>query len=305
MSFIKNKRFVNIICTILGVVIISATGIMSQAKEIEKAEYSVKNESSLDTISEECNNIIELISNEYGLSKLSNENWEVYQIKMKTYLDNANKPRWYNETNKDYAKLACFFDTYENGKRSIIKSDIESRINKKIKTKNIYNEKLATEYAKKFAIKANEKQFKTCEFDCTNFVSQAVYMGGKNMDDKWYAKPGILNKKIFAKYSMEWCNADYFVDYFGTYMTFDNHKDFAANIKTGDIIIYDMQSDDDWDHVGYVTENKVYNENIGYADYKVAQHSRYYHDWASSDNNGWDEMEVNYKNITFAIVRIK
>ena len=75
----------------------------------------------------------------------------------------------------------------------------------------------------------------------------------------------------------------------GVGYTTTNNSLFSANIKKGDFIAADYEKDGDWNHMGFVTSKKTSKTN-GYYDYKVAQHTKNYHAWASSSTNSWEKI---------------
>ena len=104
---------------------------------------------------------------------------------------------------------------------------------------------------------------------------------------------------------MPWCNADYFVKYFGTNDVYDSFEEMTQAVNVGNVIAYDLTNDNDWDHVGYVIDKRNYSAELGYCDIEVAQHSRDYCLWASDSQNGWDKVMDNYENAVFTNVSFK
>ena len=94
-------------------------------------------------------------------------------------------------------------------------------------------------------------------------------------------------------HSQSWTVADVFARYMGIGYTTSSHTSFSENIRKGDYIAADFDSDGDWDHMGFVTD---YNARAAcystgdFNDYKVAQHTNNYHRWTSSSNNNWDTI---------------
>ncbi len=89
-------------------------------------------------------------------------------------------------------------------------------------------------------------------------------------------------------HSRSWSMVDKFCRYHGVVLARVNHTNFTAHIYAGNIIALDYSNDGDWDHMGYVTEADNYVGSYGYYDYKVAQHTSNYHEWASNDANSWE-----------------
>lgn len=65
-------------------------------------------------------------------------------------------------------------------------------------------------------------------------------------------------------------------------------------MKVGEVVGVDYARDGDCDHTGFVSEVASKEEWHGskyYRDYKIAQHTRDYHEWASSELNDWETAE--------------
>jgi hypothetical protein len=77
-------------------------------------------------------------------------------------------------------------------------------------------------------------------------------------------------------------------------------------VKAGDFIAYDRTSDGSFDHIGDVTKRGSAKKitKWGYRNFKVAQHTRDYHEWVSSSDNGWENILSNYPKATLGIIRI-
>ena len=292
----------------------------------------------LNKVKDNCSNILSLLGKVYNLETLSSTNWNEYYNLMYEYLDDENKEEWYTEDNKEFVELGEFFDIYENSNsnQQIVEyikenNNVDSLVNnvdfvnslphnsvEEIKekydikekediTRASFNVAKAVSYAEKYAKKPNSSKFKTCGADCTNFVSQIAYAGGKKMTGKWYAKKGLLiDRDKYVSYSNQWCNANSFVNYWkGGCPEYVDHRSFSLYLKKGCFISYDKQDDGDWDHMAFVCDVKKFSDKLGYADYKVAQHSGSYCAWTSTNDNDWDLLEKTYKKLVFTIVNIK
>lgn len=130
------------------------------------------------------------LSKVYGLEQISNENWEDYYNDMYTYLSEPNKVEWYTEDNDEFIKLSSFFDIYENSFKNADIANATSSVSatNSINTSNItksncnyYNKQSAIAYAKK----PNPDYSYISGHDCTNFISQILVTGGKNMNYNW------------------------------------------------------------------------------------------------------------------------
>lgn len=294
------------------------------------------NEEALNRVKEDCSMILKQLEKVYDLEPLSSSNWVEYYRVMYEYLNDENKEEWYTQDNKEFLELDEFFDIYENTNSNykieeyikennsiddlkndsefvnnlpydsveVLKEKYDFTENETI-TRAAFNVGKAVSYAEKYAKNPNTSKFKTCKSDCTNFASQIAYYAGKKMTDKWYAKKGhVVNKDKYVNYSTQWCNANSFVNKWGYDCEYVSHRSFSLYLKKGCFITYDKQDDGDWDHVGFVCDVKKFSNKLGYADYKVAQHTRNYLNWTSSDNNGWDQLKKDYKKLVFAIVNI-
>ena len=182
------------------------------------------------------------------------------------------------------------------------------------------------EYAKTYAINPNITKYSTCaKGDCSNFASQIKFAGGVPKyktygdTDAWNYKVTINSQYPTLAYSARWCNARSFVNFFGykaiysaknysnKYTTFIK---FAENISKGDFIAYDTGGDKSWEHVGFVTAIKNSNgvrESIpyhgsNYKNFKIAQHSSFYHLWVDDDNNHWEELPDAHEKLILARV---
>ena len=287
----------------------------------------------LDDIKLSCSNYLNVLSKKYNLSELSVANWQYYYDAAFEYLDDEENNNYYTETSSEFIALIKFFDIYENELSNyIIKNKIDninstseiltnetlinelpstaiSYLQKEYNLKKApmfrmpFNVEKASAYARKHALNPNKKVYETCKFDCTNFVSQIAFEGGKQITEEWKAYRKSLMTGAFSKYTFAWCNANGFVNYYGPSSVYDNFSDFTENAKEGNVIAYDMTNDNDWDHVGYVLSKGEYSPSLGYTDLEIAQHSRDYLAWISDDNNGWDTLQNSYKDVVYALVQ--
>lgn len=148
--------------------------------------------------------------------------------------------------------------------------------------------------------------------DCTNFASQILEAGGIEQHYNWqghsydpaygwwHSSGGWLG---LHGYSYSWTLSDNFVRFMGHHNnTYSSFYELSRRVVSGDFIAYDGGADGDWDHVGFVTGTGTYNTYNGryYRDFIVAQHTKDYVAWVSSDTNGWENLSYPVK---FAIVR--
>lgn len=152
-------------------------------------------------------------------------------------------------------------------------------------------------YAEKYAESPNKAEYHYFRNgDCANFTSQILEYGGISQEvydseySGWWHKTSTNLLGITTHtHSRAWTMADTFSRYMGVYKSTTSHYTFTTNIKAGDFVTADFDSDGDWDHMGFVTD-KGTSLSQGYYDYEIAQHTDNYLAWASSDDNGWDTV---------------
>ncbi|MDO5401990.1 MAG: amidase domain-containing protein [Eubacteriales bacterium] len=279
------------------------------------------------------------ISRIYDLEELSDSNWRKYQESMNLILDSNMNESEYNESSSDVKILRAFFDIYENkSQNEIILSYVnniknaraldaleqtenlalllpytdpfveERMINKK-NTRASINVSAAISYAERYATEINYSDYDYFSSDCTNFVSQVLENAGVSQvvynseNSGWWHKvtPGYWGIGDLHQHSISWIRADTFARYMGySHVTYSNWN-FSSNVQTGDFAALDFTRDGSWDHMGFVTNVDNYVGSYGYYDYKIAQHTSNYHDWASHDACGWENVGLEGGN--YAIVR--
>lgn len=275
------------------------------------------------------NSVVQLIKNNFGYEDLSDDTWRQYYDAMYYMFDLPDCPSWYDERNLDFRQLRQFFDIYENEEKnneiiSLLSSDVaEMSITNNVSVlellpfnsylelsqqSQVLNNDLAmgvsasvgfdvtrgTSYAIQYATSPNKTDYDHFSADCTNFASQILENGGIQQDvyssetsGWWHTKSTVLFITTH-KQSISWVRADTFARYMGVGYSTTDHSKFIENIDAGDFIGADFGNDGDWNHMGYVTEKNTGATNRN--DYKVAQHSNDYHEWASSSKNGWDTI---------------
>lgn len=207
-----------------------------------------------------------------GYSTLNSKNYRHFYQKIK---------QKENQTEVDVRALK-FFDIFENKDRN--KAQSIYIVNRSInKTANRDLTK-AIDYANKYSTSANPS-FNYYAEDCTNYTSQLAYIAGKDLTNEW--KPD----------SNTWINSDDLAKMTGIKAKYTKHSDFAEQIKAGDIVGIDYGNDGDCDHTGFVTKtsNKIVKDRLTdrvYKDYKIAQHTKSYHKWTSSEENEWEKAEL-------------
>lgn len=169
------------------------------------------------------------------------------------------------------------------------------------------------EYAGKYSNKGNSKQYRIFDKDCTNFASQIkkyggvkqyyVYEGGGNnvrinSNKSWYYG-GAYN------YGKIWTTADKFAKFFGVKASTSSFYTFSTKVKKVSFIAYSKFGDGKWNHMGFVTAKstgKKKTNGVTYYDFKVAQHTKNYHQWVSHKDNGWETLKSNYPKVKFSVV---
>lgn len=150
-------------------------------------------------------------------------------------------------------------------------------------------------YATKYATRPNNRFYKYFNGgDCANFASQILEAGGVSQINKypdkakgWWHVHDTSNAFETHMHSRSWTAAKTFAKYMGVTYKTRNNAMFSENIKKGDFIGADWESDGDCDHIGFITARASKKEN-GFYDYKVAQHTSNYNEWASSSENNWE-----------------
>ena len=163
-------------------------------------------------------------------------------------------------------------------------------------------------YAEEHATKPNTKIYKYfANGDCANFASQILEAGGVKQINKspdktsgWWHIHNINNAFNPHTHSRSWTEAKTFAKYMGVTYSTKSNKAFSANIKKGDFIAFDKESDGDYDHIGFVT-GVATSKTGNYYPYKVAQHTNNYNEWTTSNTNNWEKLGA--QGSTYARIR--
>ena len=309
--------------------VVSGGNIIVNGEENELYRVFSNQDNAIKSIKTKVPELLDTISKNYDLSALSDSNWEIYRDAMMEMLDSENKPMDYNESDADFICLSAFFDIYENKIKNdeiidyVAKESLERSINsnelnelalmlpcdapvvKEFMASNVSSMSRAPifvedaiEYATAHATNRNKTDYHSfSNGDCTNFVSQIIENAGVNQvvyeseySGWWHKKTKNWLGITTHKHSRSWTMADTFTRYMGVYYSTKSHYNFSANIVAGSIIALDKKGDGDWDHMGFVTDRKSTVGNVGYYNYKVAQHTSDYHEWAATSKCGWDEQ---------------
>lgn len=291
---------------------------ISEFCELEKGPVLILNEKKNDTywqfkdidaafnsIKEIEAKLIDQLSSTYNLESLSYTNWKDYKnaLDYEIYVNNMTE-------DIHTTRLNTFFDVCDNQDRNTeIKKIYDSKSysmselaillpytspyyieyseTPSISPYASFNVANAVSYASQYAYSYNYSYQVWLNGDCTNFASQIARAGGipnrGNVNTGWYY--GGVDKN-----SPAWRIADSFVKYWKVSYSTTNFNNFSKNVSKGKFIAYDSNSDGKWNHVAFVTATKSGTTSAGYRDFKVAQHTKNYHAWVSSDTNGWESV---------------
>lgn len=312
---------------IIGDSLVAEIGTVSVKQQLEVNGVDVdlyrtfdSNEDALSNIYAETSELLDLIQVTYGCDDFSDETWEEYQAGMFELVSSDDRPLGLNESNIQFRKLRNFFDIYENDAKNeeiVVLLEANPSLTKEVlelvpyTSINSLNQQLQVSdnsigmsinsvvygfdiddgvtYATAHATSRNSA-YKSFSSDCTNFVSQILEAGGvlqevyaSEYSGWWHTTSTTIFGITTHQHSVSWINANTFAGYMGVTYTTEDHAEFKSNIQKGDFIAGDWESDGDWNHMGFVT-------NKTSVDYRVAQHTSDYHEWASSSKNGWDEV---------------
>lgn len=126
-------------------------------------------------------------------------------------------------------------------------------------------------------------------------VQQAVY--SSEYSGWWHTNNKILGTIDNYKHSRSWTMADTFARYMGVTVSTTNLYSWSLGLNEGDFIALDFSNDGSWDHLGYVTAKSSSllsysvpsrEVSLSYFNFKVAQHTSNYHEWANSSKNSWE-----------------
>jgi len=169
-------------------------------------------------------------------------------------------------------------------------SVIDSSSGLRKKTKGYFYDRLAAvKYADRWWNSANP-EFITFSVDCTNYVSQCLYAGGAPMTGKynqhigwWYAgKSWSLSWAV--AHSLRW------------YLSSDQNAiqaievDHPEKLQPGDVICYDFEGDNRYDHTTIVTAKDAYGMPLVNAHTTNSRH-RY---WSYEDSSAYTPR-IQYK----------
>lgn len=275
----------------------------------------------------------------YGLAdRITDDNWKEFQ---KAVIDALNDNEVDADIRLYLRKIDGFFDIYENkdinleinnlakqisvypGVRKSYRDDsteLKNRLDEIIPNysdnfetiEQVFDTKRrvgasldvpkAVEYAKKYAEAVNTIFVYYSGRDCTNFVSQILVNAGVKTVEYtskykgWWYRFGMV-----PEHSNSWSVADTFAKYMGVTVSTKSIYKWSKDLRKGDIIGYDKNSDGSWDHMAFVTDHNGslhdyswntdnYSGYVQYYDVQIAQHSKNYLKWISDSGNGWEEL---------------
>lgn len=225
-----------------------------------------------------------------------NEFFDIYENKEKNDTIKAivNAPSTHSASQSTTFDLGMMLPTYAPLAQQ---SENMIKVQNQIMPFALPNIEAAVSYAERYAVNPNKDGYGIAkggitklwaDMDCTNFVSQILEASGVGQAVYSSDTMGWWHKKNGSNhtYSVSWINSDTFARYMGVGYSTTNHKDFANNIARGDFISLDHTNDGSWDHMGFVTAigNELCYETGVYRNYKVAQHTSNYHEWANDTN---------------------
>lgn len=112
---------------------------------------------------------------------------------------------------------------------------------------NKYDRETAVQYAQKWWNDYNPA-FPKFEVDCTNYVSQCLFAGGAPMTgepDKekgWWCRPNVWSLSWAVSHSLYWYLKS------STFGLQGVEAESPNELQPGDVIIYDFNGDNRWDH---------------------------------------------------------
>lgn len=132
----------------------------------------------------------------------------------------------------------------------------------------------------------NYRNFTGSGGDCINFVSQAIHAGGRPMSPLWHHQKTALggDGPFGFTSSPSWTRVGNFLSHWGSSVSSPDFQRISTFLRPGDVLLVDFGSDRNPDHSGLVTT--IGGTISGYTNFKIAQHTSEYHDWASN-KSGW------------------
>jgi len=152
-----------------------------------------------------------------------------------------------------------------------------------------YDRRAAVQYAERWWNSYNP-DYQTFDVDCTNYVSQCLYAGGApmwgnpNREQGWWYKGDNWSFSWAVAHSLRWYLSGSTNGLKGT------EVESPEELNYGDVICYDFEGDDRWDHNTIVTGKDAYGMPLVNAHTDNSRH-RY---WSYEDSLAWTE-NIKYK----------
>lgn len=179
---------------------------------------------------------------------------------------------------------------------SLTENKKEMRLFEKIKNEPInqrftYNRREAVRYAELWWNSYNP-QYRNFPVNCTNYVSQCLFAGGAPMWGAPNRSQGWWYSDKNNGWSFSWSVAHSFMWYLAgsTQGLQAIQKERASELSLGDVICYDFNGDNRWDHTTIVTSKDASGEPLVNAHTDFSRH-RY---WSYEDSLAWTE-DCQYK----------
>lgn len=289
-------------------------------------EFANKNEAMGD-IKEKVPTLLKVLSTEYSLEPLTDENWKEYKNAMYMLFDSENKPENYDESNIEFRTLRAYFDVYENSEKNdlILEKVNDLKYEQLSRSSNQEtNEELAlllpyTEpYAQSFIEAANKNTAVRASYNVTDAINYAdTYATSPNKPTYYYFSNGDcanftsqilenagVNQIVYDDVGKGWWHKreSGFLG-IGYKHTHSQSWSMADTFARYQGIMYTTTSHSSFksniskgSFIVADFENDGDWDHCGFvtdknsSDYKVAQHTSNYNAWANTSDNGWDEI---------------
>lgn len=284
---------------------------------------------SLERIQNKVPKILSAIAEKYSLEQINEDNWKSYKDGMYMLLDESKEfgeeniefktLRVFFDTYENYDDNQEILNYVNNSKQKSFSANSSEGIElgmllpsyaplAESATKTVSKAPMAraihvpsaVTYATNHATSPNKSAYDYFpKGDCANFTSQILEATGVSqvVSDSvysgwWHKKTKNILGITTHKQSHSWSLADTFSRYMGIGYKTTDHESFSSNLQKGDFIAADFNNDGKWDHMGFVTEigGGLCTPNGNYTNYRVAQHTTNYHEWVTSDKNGWETV---------------
>lgn len=289
-------------------------------------EFANKNDAMAD-IKEKVSTLLKVLSTEYSLAPLTDENWKEYKDAMYMLFDSENKPENYDESNIEFRTLRAYFDVYENSEKNDLilekvndlnhgqlsrSSNQETNeelalllpytepyaqsfievTNKNTAIRASYNVTDAINYADTYATSPNKPTYYYfSNGDCANFTSQILENAGVNQIVYDEVGKGWWHKResgfLGIGYKHTHSQSWSMADTFARYQGIMYTTTSHSSFKSN--ISKGSFIVADFENDGDWDHCGFVTDKTS-SDYKVAQHTSNYNAWANTSDNGWDEI---------------